>query len=152
MARRSYMRSAGFTLTELVTVIVIAGILAVFAVARIDTKAFNTEGYANQVAAAIRYAQKTAISQHRNVTVTATGTAVALTYTDAPLAGTPVHQPPGTSAFTIGAPADVAVSGGPITFSALGKPVGGGATIAITGDVTRNVIVEAETGYVRYTP
>ena len=136
---------------ELTIVIGIAAILAVVAIARINTQPFQTEGYANQVAAAIRYAQKLAVSQHRNVAVGVTGSAVSLTYVDAPIAGTPVQQPPGTNAFIVTAPSGVTVSGSGFTFSALGRPSAGG-TIAITGDVTRNVIIEAETGYVRYTP
>jgi MSHA pilin protein MshC len=145
--------SGGFTLIELTVVIAVGAILAAFAIARINTQPFQTEGYANRVAAAIRYAQKTAISQHRNITVTVAGNAVALTYGDAPIAGTPVREPPGTNAFTVGAPSGVTVTliGGPLTFSPLGRPTAGG-TIQVTGDVTRNVIIEAETGYVRYTP
>jgi MSHA pilin protein MshC len=143
--------SAGFTLIELTVVIAVGAILAAFAIARINTQPFQTEGYANRVAAAIRYAQKTAISQHRNITVTVAGNAVALTYADAPIAGTPVREPPNTTAFTVTAPSGVTVTGSAFTFSALGKPSAGG-TIVITGDVARNVIVEPETGYVRYAP
>ena len=52
MMRRPKTCARGFTLTELVVVIVIATILAAFAIARIDTRDFDAEGYANQVRAA----------------------------------------------------------------------------------------------------
>jgi len=147
-------RDRGFSLTELAVVISIASILAVFAIARINTASFDTEGYANQVQAAIRYAQKLAISQRRNVTVGVSAGAVSLTYPDAPLSGAAVRKPPGTDAFIVNKPSSVTLSGtlpgSSITFSALGKPVAGGGTIILSGgDISPiTITVEAETGYV----
>lgn len=151
MMRSSPDAVRGFSLIELVVVIAIAAILAAVAASRIDVRGFNTEGYANRVAAAVRYAQKTAISQHRNVAVSISGNAVALTYPDAPLNGAPLRQPPGDDDFTEVAPSNVTVAGTSFVFSPLGRP-SVGSTITITGDVVRSVIVEAETGYVRYVP
>lgn len=142
----------GFTLTELVVVMVIAGILSAFAISRINTADFNTEGFANQLAAAVRYAQKTAISQRRNVSVTVAAGAVSLTYPD--LGGAAVRQPPGTDPFTISKPAAATLggtlAGTTFTFSALGKPSPGGGTITVSGgDIAIITIsVEPETGYV----
>ena len=147
--RRVPRAAAGFTLTELVVVIVIATILSAFAISRINTQSFNTEGFANGAAAMVRYAQKIAISQRRNVTVTVTGNSVSLTYPD--LGGAAVHKPPGTDDFTLSAPSGVTIANTSFTFSALGRPSAGG-TIAVTGDVTRTITIEAETGYVRYVP
>lgn len=144
-------RVAGFTLTELVVVIVIATVLSAFAIARINTQSFNTEGFANEVAATVRYAQRVAISQHRTVAVVVTASSLQLCYTDTVCSGGSVRKPPGTEAFSIGAPSGVALGGSSFTFSALGKPSAGG-TITVTGDGTKNIIVESETGYVRYVP
>lgn len=143
--------ASGFTLIELVTVIGIATILSVFAISRINTTSFNTEGFANQLAATIRYAQKIAISQHRNVAVTVSTGSVSLSYPDI---GSPVHQPPGADPFTVNKPSDVTLAGTlagtTFTFSALGKPSPGGGTIIVSGgDIAPiTITVESETGYV----
>jgi MSHA pilin protein MshC len=144
----------GFTLTELVVVIIIATVLAAFALARINTQAFDTEGYANRAIAMTRYAQRLAISQRRTVAVVITagnpGT-IKLCYTDLACSGGNVREPPGTATFQHTSPSGVAVGGtlgAGFTFSALGRPDASG-TITVTGDVTRTITVEAETGYVR---
>jgi len=142
---------AGFTLTELVVVIVIAAILSAFAISRINTMSFNTEGFANEVAATVRYAQKLAISQRRTVAVVVTASSLQLCYTDTACSGGSVRKPPGTDGFSIGAPSGVTLGGSSLTFNALGKPSAGG-TITVTGDGTKYISVETETGYVRYVP
>jgi MSHA pilin protein MshC len=134
-------------------VIGIATILSALAIARINTASFDTEGFANQLAATIRYAQKIAISQRRNVTVAVSTSTVSLTYPDI---GQPVRQPPGTDAFTLNVPTAKGVSlggtlliPGTFTFSALGKPNLGGTLIVSGGDIAPiTITVEAETGYV----
>ena len=144
--------SRGFTLTELVVTIIIATVLAAFAVARISTGGFEAEGFANEVAATVRYAQKIAISQRRNVAVGVAGNALSLTYPDA--GGAAVHKPPGSDPFTI-SKSGVSLTGTGITFSALGKP-SSGTTLTVTGGDTpptvKTITVQAETGYVQYTP
>ena len=139
----------GFTLTELVVVIIIATILAAFAVSRINTQSFDTEGFANRAAAMVRYAQKIAISQRRTVFVVTTAgppSNIKLCYTNAGC-GTPVHEPPGTNAFSYNTPSGVTISTATFSFDALGKPSAGTA-LTITGDVARTITIEAETGYV----
>jgi MSHA pilin protein MshC len=144
-------RPGGFTLTELVVVIVIASILSVVAISRINTQPFDTEGFANRAAAMVRYAQKTAIAQRRTVFVVISGNTLSLCYTDSGC-GTKVHEPPGTNWFTYTAPSGVTLSNmATFSFNALGKPSTGG-TLKVTGDVVRNISVQAETGYVQYVP
>lgn len=143
--------SAGFTLTELVVVIVIGTVLSAFAISRINTKSFDTEGFANETAAMLRYAQKLAVSQRRTVAVVIAGGSIQLCYTDTSCSGGAVRKPPSADPFTVNAPSGVTLGGSSFTFNSLGQPSAGG-TIAVNGDVTRNITVEAETGYVRYVP
>ncbi|MFS2135064.1 Tfp pilus assembly protein FimT/FimU [Duganella sp. Dugasp56] len=62
--------SAGFTMIELITVIVLIGVLgAVGAVRFFDNTLFESKAYADQAKAVIRFAQKLAIAQNRQVYV-----------------------------------------------------------------------------------
>ena len=135
----------GFTLTELVVSIVIATILAAFVAARINTQSFDTEGFANRVAATVRYAQKLAVAQRRSVAVTVSANSISLSY-PAPISA-PVHMPPSTDPYSVAAPSGVTIADAAFTFDALGRP-SAATTLTITGDVARTLTVEAETGYV----
>lgn len=148
IARRA---ASGFTLTELVVVIIIATILSAFAIARINTTSFNTEGFANRAAAMVRYAQKLAIAQRRTVVVVTTASNIRLCYTDA-TCPTPVREPPGANAFSYDAPTGVALSVGNFSFDALGRPNAGGPITVTGGGDTRTINITAETGYVQYVP
>jgi MSHA pilin protein MshC len=75
--------ASGFTMVELIMVIVILGILSVVAIPRMDTSGYRALQFHDQTVAALRYAQKTATSHRRKVCVTFTNsppeTKVALT-------------------------------------------------------------------------
>ena len=60
----------GFTLVELVIIMIIVGILAVAAMPRFaDRTDFDARGFYDGTLSALRYAQKSAIAQRRNVCV-----------------------------------------------------------------------------------
>lgn len=60
----------GFTLIELVTTMLLVGILAVFAIGRLDfTSAFDEKAVHDKLMAGLQFARKAAVAQRRNVCV-----------------------------------------------------------------------------------
>lgn len=143
--------SRGFTMVELILVIVVAGILASVAAPRmLGRTGFDTRGFADQVAATVRFAQKLAVAQHTDVHVRLTASDVTLCY-DAACA-TLAPGPGGEKPYTVSTPNGVAIASPVPTldFDAGGRPVNLAARldIQVNGSGTHHVFVEQETGYV----
>jgi len=140
----------GFTLIELIMTMVIIGILAVVVAPRfLGTSVFQSRGFADQVQASLRYAQKEAIAQHQYVCAAFTANSVTLSTGATAGCGTPLLSPTG-GAYAITAPAGIAFATVPTAFSfnALGQPIPNAKQmINITG-ATNAITIEAETGYV----
>jgi MSHA pilin protein MshC len=93
-----------FTMPELITVIVILGILAAVAAPKFfDASIFNNQGFHDQVLASLQYAQKEAIAQHGFVCVTFTANSVSLMIGPSTNGcSTPLANPAGgTSTYTV---------------------------------------------------
>ena len=149
----SFAVSRGFTLAELVMVLVIVSVLAVAAMPALFSRlTFDTRRFADQVRAAIQYAQKVAVAQRRNVCVTVT--ASSLTLTQATVAGAgevctaAVFDVSTGSGFVLNTPSSVSLGAVTIAFDALGQTASA-ATVTVTGDQSIPIDVEAVTGYVR---
>jgi MSHA pilin protein MshC len=156
----------GFTLTELVLVIVIAGILSAIIYNRIDITPLKTEGSTDEVRSTVRYAHKLAVAQRKNVCVSVVAGSISLRYFDSSTGAcsTAVSKPPGTAAFTTSTLNGATLS--EFFFDPLGRPtltstcvlVSGTyvctpaaavITLTVTGG-TRSIKIEAETGFVHY--
>jgi MSHA pilin protein MshC len=78
--RRPCVGQCGFTLIELIMVLVMLGVLAVFAAPRmLNSGDFKARGFHDETLAMLRYAQKTAIAQRRTVCVALNDGGVTLT-------------------------------------------------------------------------
>jgi MSHA pilin protein MshC len=150
-------KTAGFTLVELVTILVIVGILAVFATPRfVDRTGFESRGFYDQAQSTVRYAQKIAISQRQSppkpavfVVIAANGIRVCY---DAACA-TPVVDPTTGAAMAVNAPNGIALTPATFSYDGSGAPsiaaqLAIGVTSAGVGDINRTFFVEAQTGYV----
>lgn len=72
--------AAGFTLVEMITIIIILGILAVVALPRMmGSSDFRAAEFHDRTVATLRFAQKSAISHRRMVCVSFTASTVSLT-------------------------------------------------------------------------
>lgn len=144
---------SGFTLVELIVVLVLAGVLAVVAAPSLfSTGDFYARGFHDETLALLRYAQKTAIAQRRPVCVTF-GATTATLMIDADrnaATGTNGCETSLTAVHggTITARGTVQYAAVPaaVVFDGLGQP-GAGQTIQVVGAANR-IVVETATGYV----
>ncbi|MEZ7912410.1 MAG: prepilin-type N-terminal cleavage/methylation domain-containing protein [Propionivibrio sp.] len=163
MSRQGRVR--GFTLVELVVILIVLGILAVVAIPRFFDNAFSERGVHDGAKAAIQHARKVAVASRRYVCAAVAAGGVTLSMD--------VREPDGlvdavncTAAVNLpvpqqGCPANQVcarpgvVLGGAVgvIFDPLGRPVNGdrslagAATITVTGQP--NIVVQADSGWVQ---
>jgi MSHA pilin protein MshC len=154
---RSRRAATGFSLTELVTVIVLTSILAAIVAPRfVGTDTFASRGFSDEAIGIVRYAQKTAIAWRQQIFVCVTPTNIAA----ATAAGcaTPIAHPVTGGSLAVNTPSGVSLPTITFRFDGTGRLLdSSGApsatiTIPITstvpGDPARQIVVETETGYV----
>ena len=155
MADSNRGTSRGFTMVELILVLVIAGIIAAVAMPRlVGNNGFDTRGFSDELAATVRFAQKLAVAQRRAVYVQVTAADASLCYvatTPCP-AASQAPGPGGERPYTITAPDGVTIA--PATtlgFAASGRPdpdITAPLDLQVVGAATYRIRVERETGYV----
>ena len=151
---RDYQR--GFTLIELIMVMVMLGVLAVFAAPSIfNRNDFEARGFHDQTLGVLRFAQKTAIAQRRAVCVAFTNNSITLTRASAEtsaLCDTALSGPTGAEVLTASANVTYTTTPTAFRFDGLGQPLTGTNTAAPStikvANATPTITVEAATGYV----
>jgi prepilin-type N-terminal cleavage/methylation domain-containing protein len=139
----------GFTLIELVMVIVIVGALSAVAVSKFNRNAFDVAAASGELVQAIRYAQEKSMSHSgaTNFQIAITGTGYTVTQ-----GGASIPHPVDGSASYTKTWSDIALdTTATIVFDAYGNP-GIGAPLTITvskGSDSDTVTVENVTGFVR---
>lgn len=158
-ARFAPTPAPGFTLMELVVVLVIVSILGAMALPRfVGGSSFDVFGFTEQLAQTLRYAQKAAQSSRRTLCVSVAPAGISLSR--AATAGTAsctvaLPDPVRGSVQPLPVPSGVSVTSIVIRYNALGQPVSSTNTvitarqdITIVGEHTRQIQIEGETGYV----
>jgi len=150
----------GFTLVELVIVLIVAGILATVGMSRFfGVQDFQERGFYDETLAAVRYAQKLAVASGCDVEVNVGPGGFALRERSGCSSGaftTAVRKPGSGGAFAASAPPKVSIGSMDFYYDPLGRPraVAGGAVLTISPAVTiggrtpRTLTVEHETGFV----
>ncbi len=155
MTLRFAYRQHGFTLVELVAVVMLAGILSAFAAVKmLDRSLIDARGFADQLASSLQFAQKAAVAQRRLVYVNIDTVArrVRICLDAAPACALPLAAPAGGALDLTGASSVTLVSGtSQFSFDGLGRPsLASALTLTSTGGgSTFTVTVEPDTGYVR---
>ena len=144
--------SRGFTLVELVTVILALGILSVVALPRFfDATTFTSRGFYDEMTGAARYAQKLAVASGCDVRLNIAGGGYALNQRQfcdhASAFNRAVSQPAGSGDFANSVPSGTTLSSSSpnVIFDALGRAIPGGVTVTVDD---RSFTIVGESGYV----
>jgi MSHA pilin protein MshC len=157
--QRSVRRcSAGFTLLEMVVVMLLAAILVAATATRWDATDATAPAQADLLARNIRHMQMLAMSWGQSMRLTAAGggySVACVTTGAAPCNASPVIDPASGQAFSILLSNNVTLSGGPISIDTLGRPVSGSTPITTNttftlsaGTSAWSVVVSPITGFV----
>ena len=158
---RKNVAMRGFTLIELVTVLVVGSILAVVVMPRFfSTSSFAAVGFAAEVRAGLRHAQAVAFASGCDIRASLTATAFTL---ERWVGGTSCNDHTGTlttlsrtggGSYLAAVPANVAITSGALYFDTLGRPYSAATGLALSATLVLGIgseqaSVYPETGLVK---
>lgn len=142
----------GFTLVELIVTMILVGILAIAVIPRFaDRSGFDARGFRDGTLSVLRYAQKSAVAQRRQVCVTFGAGSVSLRIASVwgGACNTNLSGPDGSAPYSIAAPAASGFVTQPANFSFLPSGTASASqTINVTGMPASPINVVAATGHV----
>ncbi len=149
-------KQAGFSLIELVLVMLIIGILSIAAIPKFfDALSFSSGNYFDEVLNSIRYAQKLAVVMGCDVQIATTTNSLALTSRSSCRAGNftmTIQDPITKGSFVRLAPANVTITSldMPIYFDRLGRAHNSAGQVVNASLIVANrtITIVAETGFV----
>jgi MSHA pilin protein MshC len=134
-------RPRGFTLLELVIVLVLLGVLAVYVGPRLGLGQIERRGFAEDLLGALRYAHKRAVASGCSVRVSLGPGAYALAYTGSPAGcAAGAVKRPGGDPYAGSAPAGASIAGATFSFDPFGRAsldqiiTAAGLTIRVVGE------------------
>ncbi len=158
---RKNVAMRGFTLIELIAVLVVGSILAVVALPRFfSTSSFTAAGFAAEVRTGLRHAQAVAFASGCDIRASLTTTAFTL---ERWVGGTSCNDHTGTlttlsrtggGSYVAAVPANVAIASGALYFDTLGRPYNDAtgqalSTTLVLGIGSEQASVYPETGLVK---
>ena len=140
------MKTNGFTLVEIIVVILLIGILSIFAAPKfVNDDSFKARGLADEIITAIRHAQRLSMTRGENhrIIITTTSYTVEKFVSNA---SSPVRHPDGDTSFSKSFPPNLITSAAAtIEFDQLGRPIPNNLVKIELEPFT--IQIEEETGY-----
>jgi len=154
LSNKPVIKQLGFTIVELVIVILLVGILAI----NVGTRFFSNSSFANRNVAdelveAIRYAQHIAMSRGGNIQVVTDATTYRIEESTCASPPCPIPNPNRSGNYTVTIPSNslLNASSPTISFNGLGQPTPNtNSTITIGNPIAFTITIEGETGYAYY--
>lgn len=147
-----FIHQRGFTLVELIIVILLVGILAINVGSRFfSNSSFANRNVADELVEAIRYAQHVAMSRGGNIQVVTNATTYSIEESTCSSPPCPIPNPNRSGDYTVTIPNNSLLSAATISFNGLGQPTPNtNSTITIGNPIAFIITIEGETGYAYY--